>query len=230
MKLCWEVISSSDKLWVKVFYLKYGLESSNLPISLPDKPGSWIWTTIRSTWSATVHGAHWSICNGARIHFWLDCWVTKSNPLISLALQLIPQDFINATVNEFTNGHGGWNWSRFEHLLPNYTLMQIASIMPHTLHLEDDKIFWGLILEACSRFDQLMNLFADHDRTWSLPWTWKGPQSIRLFLWQLLHGKLKTHEELARHHIPVHVGCDRCGGVVEDILHALRDCSCIKQA
>ena len=54
--------------------------------------------------------------------------------------------------------------------------------------------------------------------------------SIHPPLWQLLHGKLKTHDELARCHILVHVGCDRCGGAVEDILHALRDCSCIKQA
>lgn len=57
MKLSWEIVSSFDKLWVKVFYSKYGLESSNIPISIPDKPGSQIWTAIRSPWSATVHGA-----------------------------------------------------------------------------------------------------------------------------------------------------------------------------
>ena len=44
-----------------------------------------------------------------------------------------------------------------------------------------------------------------------------------------MHGKLKTHNELARRHIHVPMGCDRCGGAVEDILHALRDCSYNKQ-
>lgn len=180
-----------------------------------------------------MHGACWSVCDGARIHFWLHCWVTKSNPFISLALQPIPQDFINAIMSEFMNGHGGWNWSRFEHLLLNYTLMQIASIMPPAPYLGDDKIFWGFdprgLFMVWSAYESLCyQHFTDHDRTWSSPWTWKGPQSICLFLWQLLHGKLKTQKELARRHIPVHVGCDRCGGVVEDILHALRDCSCIK--
>ena len=44
-----------------------------------------------------------------------------------------------------------------------------------------------------------------------------------------MHEKLKTNDELARRHIHVPVGCDRCGGAVEDILHVLRDCRCIIQ-
>ncbi|KAH9758495.1 putative ribonuclease H protein [Citrus sinensis] len=64
---------------------------------------------------------------------------------------------------------------------------------------------------------------------WSLAWSWKGPQSVRLFLWQIMHGSLKTHGELVRRHIPVSMACDRCGAPVEDILHALRDCPCIKR-
>lgn len=40
MKLSWEVVSSSDKLWVKVLCFKYDLDPSNLPISLSDKQGS----------------------------------------------------------------------------------------------------------------------------------------------------------------------------------------------
>ena len=158
----------------------------------------------------------------------------KYNPLISLALQPIPQELINATVSEFTNGHGGWNWSRFEHLLLHYTLMQIALVMPPAPHLGADKIYWGFdprgMFTVRSAYEsRCYHHAAVHDRNWKLPWSWKGPQSIRLFLWQLMHGKLKTHDKLARRRIHVHVGCDRCGGAVEDILHALRDCSCIKQ-
>ncbi|KAH9667991.1 reverse transcriptase domain-containing protein [Citrus sinensis] len=146
----------------------------------------------------------------------------------------IPQELINATVSEFTNGQGGWNWSSFEHLLPHYTFMQIASVMPPRPHFGFDKIYWGLdpsgMFTVRSAYASLCyHHLADHDRIWKLPWSWKGPQSIRLFLWQLMHGKLKTHVELARRHINVPEGCDRCGGAVEDILHALRDCCCINQ-
>ena len=44
-----------------------------------------------------------------------------------------------------------------------------------------------------------------------------------------MQGKLKINDELARRHIHVLVGCDRCGGAVEDILYTLRDCSYINQ-
>ncbi|KAL9437050.1 hypothetical protein AB3S75_022984 [Citrus x aurantiifolia] len=234
MKLSWEVVSNSDKLWVKVFCSKYSLEPRNLPRSLPAKPGSRIWQAIRNTWVATVHGTRWSICDGASTRFWLDCWVTKYNPLFSLAIQPISQDIINAPVCDFTNENGGWNWSKFEHLLSHYTLMQIASIMPPAPHLGVDKIFWGFdprgMFTVRSAYDSLCHHhFAAHDRNWKIPWSWKGPQSIRLFLWQIMHGKLKTHDELARRHIHAPLECDRCGGAVEDILHALRDCSCIIQ-
>ncbi|KAL9459845.1 hypothetical protein AB3S75_003116 [Citrus x aurantiifolia] len=234
MKLSWEVVSNSDKLWVKVFCSKYGLEPQILPRSLPNKRGSQIWLAIRSTWEATVHGVRWSIGDGARTRFWLDCWATKHNPLISLALQPIPQESINAFVSDFTNRNGGWNWSSFEHLLPHYTLMQIASILSLSPHLGADKIFWGFdsggMFTVWSAYESLCYYHLDaHNSHWKLPWSWKGPQSIRLFLWQLMHGKLKTNDELARRQINVHVGCNRCGGAVEDILHALRDCSCIIQ-
>ena len=67
MKLSWEVVSNSDKLWAKIFCSKYGLDSRNLPMSLPDKPGSQIWRAIRSTWLATIQGARWSVCDGGRL-------------------------------------------------------------------------------------------------------------------------------------------------------------------
>ena len=234
MKLTWEVVSNSGKLWVKVVYSKYGMDPGNLPFSLPEKQGSRIWMAIRKTWKDTMLGARWSVCDGVRTRFWLDCWVTKHEPLINLALQPISQETINASVREFVTENGCWNWLSFEHLLPNYILLQIASVMPPTSQLGNDKIYWSLdprgAFTVRSAYDYICrHNLAVKDETWSLAWTWKGPQSVRLFLWQLMHGKLKTHGELARRHIPVSMACDRCGTLVEDILHALRDCPCIKQ-
>ncbi|KAH9697020.1 reverse transcriptase domain-containing protein [Citrus sinensis] len=152
----------------------------HLPLSLHEKQGSRIWKAIKSTWSATMLGARWAVCDGARIHFWLDCWAIKQGPLINLAVHPVPQELVNATVSEFINVHGGWNWSAFEHLLPNSILLQIASL--------------GLTTT---------------DTAWNLAWSWKGPQTVRIFLWQVLHAKLKTKGELSRRHIPVSMGVDK---------------------
>ena len=67
------------------------------------------------------------------------------------------------------NGHGGWNWSSFEHFLPHCTLMQIASIMPPFPHLGADKIYWGFdpsgMFTVRSAYESLCyNHAADHDR------------------------------------------------------------------
>ena len=66
MKLSWEVVSNSEKLWVKVVCSKYGLDPDNLPLSLPDKPWSRIWMAIRKTWEDTMNGARWSVCDGVK--------------------------------------------------------------------------------------------------------------------------------------------------------------------
>lgn len=174
-------------------------------------------------------GARWSVCDEVRTRFWLDCWVTKQEPLINLALQPISQEIIHTSVREFVTENGCWNWLRFEHLLPNYILLQIASVMSSASQLGNDKIYWSLdprgAFTVRSAYDSnCRHNLAVKDETWSLAWTWKGPQSVRLFLWQIMHGKLKTHGELARRHIPVAMACDRCGTPIEDVLHALRDC------
>ncbi|KAH9669858.1 putative ribonuclease H protein [Citrus sinensis] len=67
------------------------------------------------------------------------------------------------------------------------------------------------------------------DRAWRLIWHWKGPQSVRVFLWQMFHASLKTKAELVRRHLSISSPCDRCGAVCEDVIHALRDCPLVKQ-
>ncbi|KAH9786561.1 putative ribonuclease H protein [Citrus sinensis] len=234
MKLSWQVVSNSDKLWVKVICSKYGLDPRHLPLSLPDKQGTRIWRAIRSTWSATMMGARWAVCDGTRTRFWLDCWATKQGPLINLAIHPVPQELVKATVSEFINVHGDWNWSAFEHLFPNSVLLQIASVMPPNHLLGVDKIFCQYEprgnFTVRSAYEALCQLDSNDTGTaWKLAWTWKGPQAVRIFLWQALHAKLKTKEELSRRHIPISIGCERCGAPIEDVIHVLRDCQCIRR-
>ena len=112
--------------------------------------------------------------------------------------------------------------------------MQIALVLPPAPQLGDDKIYRSFdprgVFTIRSAYDSISSQnTAIIDEAWRLIWSWKGPQSVWLFLWQIMHGKLKTHGEPVRRHIAVSMVCDRCGAPVEYILHALRDCPCIKQ-
>lgn len=66
--------------------------------------------------------------------------------------------------------------------------------------------------------------FNKEDQIWSLAWKWQGPQCIRMFLWLVLHDRLKTNGELQRRHIVTGSGCARCGASLENTLPVLRDC------
>ncbi|KAH9779858.1 putative ribonuclease H protein [Citrus sinensis] len=106
---------------------------------------------------------------------------------------------------------------------------RIASVHPPTASHRADSFFWGVssngIFSVKSAYELLDYPIGNGDHNfWRLAWSWKGPHSSRVFLWLLLHGRLKTRKELNRRHLALSTQCDRCGGPVEDILHTLREC------
>ncbi|KAH9647730.1 putative ribonuclease H protein [Citrus sinensis] len=56
-----------------------------------------------------------------------------------------------------------------------------------------------------------------------------GPQAIRVFIWTVLHDRLKIKRELMRRHLVSNGYCDRCGLDLESTLHVLRDCPMAKR-
>ncbi|KAK9228923.1 hypothetical protein WN944_021880 [Citrus x changshan-huyou] len=207
-RFIWDGKSKSHKMcmvgWDKICLPKSrsGLGFKNLEVmnhALLMKISWGIISNSDTLWDATIHGACWTVCNGARIQFWLDCWVTKYEPLI--------RQLSNRSLRSLS--------------MP----LSIASIMPPAPHLGPDRLYWcfnprGMFIVR-SAYESLCHHNLDaQDKVWNLPWSWKGPQSIKLFIWQILHGKLKTHSELNRRNIPVSDVCVRCGVSAEDILHA----------
>ncbi|KAH9791204.1 putative ribonuclease H protein [Citrus sinensis] len=174
-------------------------------------------------------GMRWNIGDGKRVRFWWDCWVTTSSSLAAYTSQPIPNTLLSKRVADFVDEIGNWNCSLFSHLLPNNILLKIASVHPPTASHGAESFFWGAssngTFSVKSAYELLDDPIGNGDHSfWCLAWSWKGPHSIRVFLWLLLHGRLKTKKELNRRHLIDSTQCDRCGGPVEDILHTLRDC------
>lgn len=60
---------------------------------------------------------------------------------------------------------------------------------------------------------------------WKKPWKMRGPVRGSLLLWQVVRNRVKTTKELLWLRIIVDSPkCDICGGVLDNTLHALRDC------
>ncbi|KAH9757474.1 reverse transcriptase domain-containing protein [Citrus sinensis] len=132
-------------------------------------------------------------------------------------------------VADFVNVNGSWCWSRFEHYLPSNIILKIAAFHPPSYAKGMDAIFWahskhGQFTTSSAYLALSDQIPAAVDRDWRMIWSWQGPQSVRIFLWQTFHASLKTKAELVRRHLPISSRCDRCGAVCEDVIHALRDC------
>lgn len=115
-----------------------------------------------------------------------------------------------------------------------HILLRIALIQPPSQNNGDHQVYWAesnnrsfMVKSAYNAISSYHN--RNEDFSWDIVWRWKGPQSIRTFLWLVTHNRLKTKAELARRHILADAGCDHCGCGVEDRLHVLRDCMAAKR-
>ncbi|KAH9783694.1 reverse transcriptase domain-containing protein [Citrus sinensis] len=176
----------------------------------------------------------WSLGDGQSARFLWDLWVTDTVPLIAYATTTIPVGILDCKVADLVDVNGAWCWHRFDRYLPNHIILQIAALQPPS-HMKDmDTFFWAHSKHGVFSTSSAYLALSEYDpksadRDWQLVWKWKGPQSVRIFLWQAFHAGLKTKAELARRHLPISPCCDRCGAVCEDITHALRDCWLVKQ-
>ncbi|KAH9771139.1 putative ribonuclease H protein [Citrus sinensis] len=92
-----------------------------------------------------------------------------------------------------------------------------------------DQVYWAApsqgnftVKSAYDILDQ--SHVQERDNYWRLAWSWKAPQSIKIFIWLVLHNRLKTRAELASRHLHIDPSCERCGAGLESTIHVLRDC------
>lgn len=213
---------------------KYGVDIHNPPPVLHTRYGSHLWKALGNVWSEVLASRHWCLGDGQPVQFWWDLWVTNDVPLVAYATDIIPSNILNGKVVEFVKDDGSWYWDRFESFLPSNIILQIAALQPPSPAKGTYLTFWAH--SKSGRFTTHSAYLAisednsmHNNRLWRMVWRWKGPQSVRIFLWQVFHDRVKTKAELVRRHIPILISCDRCGAMTEDAIHALRDCPLVKR-
>lgn len=126
------------------------------------------------------------------------------------------------------------NYYTKHHTYPNQILLQIAAVKPPSDGKCEDLLYWAHSktgkFTSKSAYLFLNNSNCSKDaHFWKLIWQWKGPQRVKIFLWLVMHGKIKTREELFKRHILDKMNCERCGHERENEMHALRDCFVAKR-
>lgn len=118
----------------------------------------------------------------------------------SYALGPIDENMLNECVANFIDITGTWNWDHFSSLPSHHIILKIIGIMPPFTSGENNCRYWGLarsgLFSVKSAYLSLLKLLSSENNSiWSLIWKWQGLQSIRCFLWLLVHNWLKTNKE-----------------------------------
>ncbi|KAL9453582.1 hypothetical protein AB3S75_009233 [Citrus x aurantiifolia] len=234
MKIGWNMLVSPHSLWVKILRSKYGLTSDSIPIAIDNKCSSYLWKSISRIWDYVLRGMRWMIGDGNKINFWHQRWVSEEIIIADYITNPIPAELINKRVAEFVNAEGQWNWNMISTFIPNQILLQIAAVKPPSDGKCEDLLYWAHSktgkFTSKSAYLFLNNSNCSKDaHFWKLIWQWKGPQRVKIFLWLVMHGKIKTREELFKRHILDKMNCERCGHERENKMHALRDCFVAKR-
>ncbi|KAF7830019.1 reverse transcriptase [Senna tora] len=212
---------------------KYGCGDDVLPrVSAGSNP-SRLWQGIVKNWGHIENGIQWRIGNGNRIKFWSDGWIPKCDKLCNLALGPIPEIELTASVSSFTTPSGGWDWQRFDYMLPDNVCLRIASIVPPSSSMGEDTPIWRHSRDGKFSVESCYNavngvIYGSRGNVWNSIWKLNVPQRVRSSMWLCANNKLLTNVERCKRQISDSSVCDCCGGASEDVIHALRDCDKVR--
>jgi hypothetical protein len=193
LKWVWKLYQNADGLWADLIRAKY-LGDYDLFSPLVPTKGSQFWNSIHKIKWYFKLGAKHQVRDGARTYFWLDWW-TGNGPLRDSFPRLFEVcDNPFATVAGVRIA-GGWHirFRRAFGLAETVEWSNLCRIFDlHPFASGPDLVSWGL--EASGEYStnsiyHRMSLGAVVTHLKDV-WKIRVPPKIRIFLWQLLRGRL----------------------------------------
>ena len=228
-KLVWDMVQSTNKLWVNLLSNKY-TSGPNILHASSNSSSSPSWSSIIKAKNILHNGYQWRPGSGSS-SFWFHNW--SSHGLIGSLVPIIDIHDLHLTVKDvFTiNGH-------HSHAL--YTnLPQAVEDMINNTHIRfnervEDAFIWNYnkngVYTAKSGYSWLLSNSESStilSSTFSWTWIWKLriPEKFKLLIWLICHNAVPTLSLMHHRNMAPSATCSRCGEEDETVLHCLRDCS-----
>ncbi|PNY05589.1 ribonuclease H [Trifolium pratense] len=225
-KLVWDLLQSTNKLWVNVFTYRYTTGFKILQ-ACDQQSGSPTWSSIIRAKEILKEGFSWRAGSGSS-SFWFCPWsalgfLCKLVPYIDIHdMQLTVSDVISS--NE---PHSNILYSHLPQtaldIINNTNLTFNASI--------EDAFIWhnnkNGVYTTKSGYDWLLSRkeqVPSHPHTWAWLWKLQAPEKLKFLFWLACHDAVPTLTTLHRRNIAPSPNCPRCGHQEETFLHCVRDC------
>ncbi|KAH1098440.1 hypothetical protein J1N35_015361 [Gossypium stocksii] len=201
MKIGFSLVSKKDMLWVHVLRSKYSWKEQ-IPNSINRSHCSYLWKALAKIWPLFHDNLIWSLGDGSSVSCWKDPWIPGMGSLISKIPSFTNLD-LDCPVRDFVNSDGSWNLNLFSVWLPDEVICKIISIPPPHPDSGPNKVIWA---------QSTSGAFSVHSAYWTL----KEPS------WN-------PSNDLWKRGLGHSTSCTLCGGTIEDLPHALRDCPFAKE-
>ncbi|GLT58567.1 hypothetical protein SLA2020_314490 [Shorea laevis] len=222
-KLNWRIHTEKENIWREVLVKKYNINDIHYT---PPSSASPVLKNISKGTPLFISGIKWVPRNGSLVRFWSDHWVGKAaldsilfGPLIRNASNILLADVFQ---------EGALDFDTIGYHIPQELAVQILAVPMSSSHSVADVISWkeesNGIFSSSSAYKILTINDCQANDDWK--WVWKTPTlpKIQMFLWLLVHGRVKTLEYL--HHLGIidDPTCIICKREVESIDHIFRSC------
>ncbi|MCH86180.1 RNA-directed DNA polymerase (Reverse transcriptase) [Trifolium medium] len=226
MKMGWSLMVGEHSLWGQVLLGKHGREFETRG-KLTSPNDSALWKAIVRLWPKMEEFRCWNIGDGSRVNFWKDKWIDGQLRLIDVGAN-VPPEARDWKLKDMVNEREDWKFDMLSNILPPAIILRMHAILPPNTRDGADKLIWPG--ENSGRFTvhaayKLIanNQVAESSTVWNQIWRINVMERIRVFVWQLKHGRLLTRQWLARMKLGEPY-CDNCYQFEESILHVIRDC------
>ncbi|CAN1188179.1 Putative ribonuclease H protein At1g65750 [Linum perenne] len=229
VKLAFVCFQSPELLWVRVLQGKYLRMSSEGLVPAHRASQSNIWKGICRVWPSMMAGARAGVRNGRSTSLCSSRWLDSGVVHVDFANDLDPDFNLQDCVADFVTGDEGWDLSKLNRLLPAEVVDQVVGRSAPREELGEDNWVWGDAHDGKFSIKSTYELLIGQDLQessfrWEKLWKWRGPQSIKCFLWLSIHERLLTNGERVRRHMTGLSNCPRCDNAFESVCHVLRDC------
>ncbi|GAU22495.1 hypothetical protein TSUD_296140 [Trifolium subterraneum] len=121
-----------------------------------------------------------------------------------------------------------WNFDMISNILPPDILLKMHAILPPTLRDGVDMPIWpgdntGRFTVRAAYAAIANNEVTEDNKVWKQIWSLSVMERVRVFVWQIQHGRLLTKQWLAKMQLGEPY-CDNCYQFEESIIHVIRDC------
>jgi hypothetical protein len=230
MKWIWKLYQNAEGLWADLIRAKYLGERDLFASEVPTH-GSQFWSAIQKIKWLFKLGARDHIRNGKRTFFWQDWWsgLGTLHSRFPRLFSYCDQPFVTVHRAQVLDGEPGawrlhfrWQFGLAEAVEWENLWREIQDL-PSSL--DEDVVGWRLETSGQYSTNSMYRSLAGGLAITNFKDVWKTrvPPKIRVFLWQLIRGKLPCSEQVAKRQGPPN-GCYSLCGEVDDCNHIFFAC------